>query len=70
MQQEDTLVPIPTALYLRVQTALEHLEGSTVADFVTDAVRVALAKYENISTADPAGEAQIVERLRRLGYID
>jgi len=69
MPQNVTLVPIPTALFQRIETALDRLGHDSVDAFVVHAVRTALAPHEAAPVA-PAEEAQIVERLRRLGYID
>jgi hypothetical protein len=69
VSDDSTLVPIPTSLYRRVQSTLERAGQTSVEGFVMHAVRSALAAYE--ATEEPMGdEAKIVERLRRLGYID
>ena len=70
MPQDVTLVPIPTALYQRVEAALDRLGHASVEAFVAHAVRSALTAHEAAPTPAPDEEAQIVERLRRLGYID
>jgi hypothetical protein len=70
MPENVTLVPIPTALYARVQAVLERSPHASVDAFVAHAVRVALATEEPTNQPDPSDEARIAERLRRLGYID
>ena len=70
MEQDVTLVPIPTALYQRVAADLDQLGVTSVEAFVANAVRSALAGHEAAPTPAPDEEAMIVERLRRLGYID
>jgi len=70
MQQDLTQVAIPTALYQRVTAALDRLGQPSVDAFVAYAVRTALTAVEAAPPAAPEDEAQIVERLRRLGYID
>jgi hypothetical protein len=70
MQQDLTQVAIPTALYRRLEAVLDRLGQPSVDAFVAHAVRTALASVEAALPAAPEDEAQIVERLRRLGYID
>jgi len=70
MQQDVILVPIPTALYQRVEAVLDRLGVVSVEAFVAHAVRSALAGHEAAPSPAPDEEAVIVERLRRLGYID
>jgi hypothetical protein len=68
----DDLIPVrlPAALYRRVETSLSTLGYPSVEAFVAHAVRAALGTAEPVPAPDPQEEAQIVERLRRLGYID
>jgi hypothetical protein len=70
MQDEMTTVGIPAALYRRIETALPHLGQASVEAFVAHAVRTALAAVEAAVASSAEDEARIVERLRKLGYID
>jgi hypothetical protein len=70
MPEDMTFVPIPTALCRRVEAALGRLGQATVETFVTHVVRTALTAHEMVSTPAPDQEPRIVDRLRRLGYID
>jgi metal-responsive CopG/Arc/MetJ family transcriptional regulator len=70
MQEHETTIAIPTSLYRRVEAAVQRRGGTSVEEFVAHAVRAALSGEEATSGQTPADEAQIVERLRRLGYID
>ncbi len=70
MTQDVTPVTIPTALYRRIESSLGTLGHPSVDAFVVHAVRAALGTYDTAPTPTPAEEAQIVERLRRLGYVD
>lgn len=70
MQSDVTLVPVPTPLVRRVEGALDRLGHASVEAFVAHAVRSALVAAEGSPHPGPDEEAQIVERLRRLGYID
>jgi hypothetical protein len=67
MPDETIMIPLPGALYRRVETAAGP---AGVAAYVARAVREALARDEAAAQPAPADEAQIVERLRRLGYLD
>ena len=69
-QQDVMMVPIPAGLYRRVEAALDRLGHASVDAFVAHAVRSALTAHEAVPSPAPEEEAQIVERLRRLGYID
>jgi hypothetical protein len=70
VQEPDIPVPIPASLYSRIEAALGRLGYPNVETFVIDAVRHALASRDAGTQPTPEEEAQIVERLRRLGYID
>jgi hypothetical protein len=70
MQQDLTQVAIPSALHRRVEAVLDRLGQPSVDAFVAHAVRTALASVEATLSPSAEDEAQIVERLRRLGYID
>ncbi|MDQ7841239.1 MAG: hypothetical protein RDU83_09465 [bacterium] len=70
MSQDIVLVPIPATLHRRIETALEQLGHASVEAFVVHAVRSALAPHEAVHKPTPGDEAAIIERLRRLGYID
>jgi hypothetical protein len=70
MPEDVTFVPIPTALHRRVEAALGQLGQATVEAFVIHVVRGALATHETASSATPDREPRIVDRLRRLGYIE
>lgn len=70
MPQDDTLVPIPTALYQRVEAALDRLGHPSVEAFVVFTVRAALGAREPTEPLSGDEEARIVERLKRLGYIE
>lgn len=70
MRQDVTPVLIPTALYQRIDATLDRLGHASVEEFVAHAIRSALAAREAVPNPTPDEEAQIVERLRRLGYID
>lgn len=70
-QQHEAPIPIhiPAPLHRRIEEALPRAGHPSVEAFVVSALRVALAACE--TTAEPeADEAKIVERLRRLGYLD
>jgi hypothetical protein len=70
MPDEERPVTIPAALYARIESLLPSLGYPTVDAFVVHAVRAVLSTAETTPATSPADEAQIVERLRRLGYID
>ncbi|MDR7521691.1 MAG: hypothetical protein QN168_04415 [Armatimonadota bacterium] len=70
MAQDVSLVPIPTALYRRVEAALDRLGQPSVEAFVAFAVRAALGAHEPSEPLSGDEEARIVERLRRLGYLE
>lgn len=70
MLEPDTMVPIPTSLYRRIEAVLPRTGTGSVPEFVAAAVRSALAPHESAGGVSADDEAQIVERLRRLGYID
>jgi hypothetical protein len=70
VQPDVTLVPVPTPLIRRIESALDRLGHPSVEAFVAHAVRAALVAVEEAHTPRSDEEAQIVERLRRLGYID
>jgi hypothetical protein len=70
MQDEMTMIAIPTGLYRRVVSALPHVEQTSVETFVVHAVRTALATVEAAVAATSEDDTVIVERLRKLGYID
>ena len=68
-QQHEIPIAIPLPLYLRIEAALRPAGHPSVEAFVVHALRAALVPYE--AAAEPeADQAKIVERLRRLGYID
>jgi hypothetical protein len=69
MQDDMTMVAIPSALYARIASLLPRLGQDSVEGFIAHAARTALAAVEAavVSTDE---EAAIVDRLRRLGYID
>ena len=70
MQDEMTTIAFPAGLYRRVESALPHLGQASVEAFVVHAVRSALATVGEAAAVSAEDEAAIVERLRRLGYID
>jgi len=70
MSQDVSLVPIPKALYRRVEAALDRLGHPSVEAFVVFAVRDALGARESSEPLSGGDEARIVERLKRLGYIE
>ncbi len=70
MSQDTVLVPIPAALHRRIEAALERLGHASVEAFVVHAVRSALAPHDATHSQAPDDEAAIIERLRRLGYLD
>ena len=70
MHEEMTAVAIPTGLYQRVVSALPHGGQASVEAFVAHAVRAALTTVEAAVSASSEDEAAIVERLRKLGYVD
>lgn len=70
MSQDTVLVPIPVTLHRRIEAALDQLAHASVEAFVVHAVRSALAPHEATYKPAPGDEAAIIERLRRLGYID
>jgi hypothetical protein len=70
MSQDAIPVPIPASLYRRIEGLLDRLGHTSVEAFVTHTVRSALAPHEAVASAVSADETVIVERLRRLGYID
>jgi hypothetical protein len=69
MQDEMTTVAIPAGLYRRIEEVLPRLGQASAQAFVVHAVRAALSAAE-AAVASPDDEAVIVERLRKLGYID
>ena len=70
MTQDVMPIAIPAALYRRIESTLETLGYPSVDAFVVHAVRAALGTHDTAATPTAAEEAQIVERLRRLGYVD
>jgi hypothetical protein len=69
MQDEMTTVAIPAGLYRRIEEVVPRLGQASAQAFVVHAVRAALSAAE-AAVASPDDEAVIVERLRKLGYID
>ncbi|MDQ7860029.1 MAG: hypothetical protein QN174_13465 [Armatimonadota bacterium] len=67
MPDDAIMIPLPGALYRRVEAAAGADE---VPAYVARAVREALARDEAAAAPGAVDEAQIVERLRRLGYLD
>jgi hypothetical protein len=70
MQDEMTSVAIPAGLYRRIEEVLPRLGQTSAEDFIVHALRAALSAAEAAVASSPEDEAAIVERLRRLGYID
>ncbi|MDR7418487.1 MAG: hypothetical protein QN178_06220 [Armatimonadota bacterium] len=70
MQDEMTSIAIPAGLYRRIEEMLPRLGQASAEAFVVHAVRTALSAAEAAVASAPGDEAAIVERLRRLGYID
>jgi hypothetical protein len=70
MPDDERPVILPAALYSRIESLLPSLGYPSVDAFVVHAVRAVLSTAEAAPATTPAEEAQIVERLRRLGYID
>jgi hypothetical protein len=70
MTPDVTPISIPTPLFQRIESSLGTLGYPSVEAFVIHAIRAVLSTYETGSAPTEAEEAQIVERLRRLGYID
>jgi hypothetical protein len=67
MDDDAIMIPLPRALYRRVEAAAGT---GGVEAYVLRALREALARDEAVAAIPPGDEAQIVERLRRLGYLD
>lgn len=70
MQDEMTSVAIPSGLYRRIEEILPRLGQASAEEFIVNALRRALVATEAAAASSPEDEAVIVERLRRLGYID
>jgi hypothetical protein len=70
MEEDMTPIRIPAGLVRRAEAALGALGHPSVEAFVAHVVRAALSAHESAAAPSPDDEAQIVERLKRLGYID
>jgi len=74
MEKEHKTVSIPASLYKKIEEAVRNGAGSSVADFVAQAVREALEKpvkkQEPEEVFSPEDEEKVKERLKALGYID
>ena len=67
-----TTVSIPVTLYEKLKKIIEGTGFTSVSQFVTYVLREFVAAYEKSESEEPFTEEekrQIIEKLRRLGYL-
>lgn len=71
MEKEFTAVSIPTALYKRIESAIQGTDVSSVSSYIAKVVQEALSKDESQPEVfSPEEEEKVKDRLKALGYID
>jgi metal-responsive CopG/Arc/MetJ family transcriptional regulator len=71
MEKEFTAVSIPTSLYKKIEESIKGTETTSVASFIVNVLREALAKREKPAEVfSQEDEEKVKERLKALGYID
>jgi len=71
MDKDVTDVSIPASLYKKIEDTIKGTEFSSVADYVTKALREKLSQAAGPDDGfTKEDEEKVKERLKALGYID
>jgi Arc/MetJ-type ribon-helix-helix transcriptional regulator len=71
LDREKTIVTVPAKLAVKVKGKVKENDFSTISEFVTFLLRMALSEGHNFSKDDSHElEKKVKERLANLGYLD